>query len=108
MNQVWTNLIDNAIDAVEQGGTINISGEVDHHYAMIYVKDNGSGIPEEAKGQIFDPFFTTKKIGEGTGLGLDIVGRIIRNHKADIRFKSQPGETEFTVCFWKNNKEDTE
>lgn len=104
LNQVWTNLLDNAIDAVDQKGKISITGEEDHHYVLVKIKDNGAGIPEDIKSKIFDPFFTTKRIGEGTGLGLDVVSRIIRGHKADIKVKSQPGETEFTVCFSKNNK----
>lgn len=105
LNQVWTNLIDNAIDAVDQNGKISIKGEEDHHYVMVKIRDNGPGIPEDIRSQIFDPFFTTKGIGEGTGLGLDVVSRIVRGHKADIKVKSQPGETEFLVCFSKNNKD---
>jgi signal transduction histidine kinase len=97
LNQVWTNLIDNAIDAMEKGGalTIAIGLELDRLYVKI--KDNGKGIPDEIRQQIFDPFFTTKIVGDGTGLGLDIAQRIVHLHKGRIQVESVSGETEFTV-----------
>lgn len=104
LNQVWTNLIDNAIDAMGQNGLLKITAEENLEYLIVHIIDSGSGIPEEVKSQIFDPFFTTKGIGEGTGLGLDSVARIIRAHKADISVQSEPGKTDFRVCFSKNSK----
>lgn len=98
LNQVWTNLIDNAIAAMEPNGQLQIVARRDREFAVVSVIDNGHGIPEEIQSQIFDPFFTTKKMDEGTGLGLDIVQRIMRNHNAEIKVKSSPGRTEFTVC----------
>jgi signal transduction histidine kinase len=104
LNQVWTNLIDNAIDAMDQEGKLKITAEENADYLIVHIIDNGAGIPEEVKSQIFDPFFTTKGIGEGTGLGLDSVARIIRGHKAEITVESEPGKTDFRICFSKNNK----
>ena len=102
LNQVWTNLIDNAIDALrdkaKQGkAEIRVRTARDDGYALVDVIDNGPGIPPEIKGRIFDPFFTTKPVGEGTGLGLDTVYRIVRQHHGDIRVDSRPGETRFEV-----------
>jgi signal transduction histidine kinase len=102
LNQVWTNLIDNAIDALAEKGKVN-KGEItvrtarEDGYALVDIQDNGPGIPPEIKGRIFDPFFTTKPVGEGTGLGLDTVYRIVRQHRGSIRVDSQPGETHFQV-----------
>ena len=98
LNQVWTNLIDNAIDAIGENGELLIKGEKDREFVLLKFIDNGSGIPEEIQSKIFDPFFTTKSMNEGTGLGLDIVHRIIRNHNGDIKVESEPGHTEFQVC----------
>lgn len=98
LNQVWTNLIDNAIDALEPSGTIKIKVYKEREFVKVELEDNGSGIPEDILPQIFDPFFTTKDIGKGTGLGLDIVQKIIQQHRADIKVASKPGETIFTVC----------
>ncbi len=99
MNQVWTNLIDNAIDAVPEGGRIRIESLREGEYACVRVIDNGRGVPEEIQPRIFEPFFTTKAVGEGTGLGLDIARRIVVNdHQGDIGVQSAPGETVFTVC----------
>jgi len=95
LNQVWTNLIDNAIAAMEQNGALQIEARPDREFVVVRIIDNGAGIPQEIQSQIFDPFFTTKKMGEGTGLGLDIVQKIIRQHNADIKFTSEPGRTEF-------------
>jgi signal transduction histidine kinase len=97
LNQVWTNLIDNAIDAVEGDGNIKIRTSRENDRIIVEVVDDGSGIPEEIQSRIFDPFFTTKEIGEGTGLGLDIVRRIVAGHGGEIAFHSEPGETRFTV-----------
>ncbi|WP_421829328.1 sensor histidine kinase [Larkinella sp.] len=98
LNQVWTNLIDNAIDAMPNGGRLQITGEVDHEFELIRVVDDGSGIPAENLDHIFDPFYTTKAIGKGTGLGLDIVQGIVRHHNGRIYVNSKPGRTEFKVC----------
>jgi len=102
LNQVWTNLIDNAIDALAEKakagkGEIVIRTARDDGFALIDIVDNGPGIPPEVRGRIFDPFFTTKEVGEGTGLGLDTVYRIVRQHHGDVRVDSRPGETRFQV-----------
>jgi signal transduction histidine kinase len=102
LNQVWTNLIDNAIDALagqaKAGkGEITVHTARDGAFALVDIIDNGPGIPAEVKDRIFDPFFTTKPVGEGTGLGLDTVYRIVRQHKGDVRVDSHPGETHFQV-----------
>lgn len=102
LNQVWTNLIDNALDAMPNGGTLEVSADYDPDYLRVYVIDSGTGIPEETIGNIFDPFFTTKAMGKGTGMGLDVVQRIVQQHQADIQVASQPGCTKFTVCFLRN------
>ncbi|MBD1383888.1 cyclic nucleotide-binding domain-containing protein [Mucilaginibacter rigui] len=101
LNQVWTNIIDNAIDAMEPNGsgTLEIRTQLDRHFVCVYIKDNGTGIPEEIQSRVFDPFFTTKDMGKGTGLGLDVVTRIIRQHNGTVKVTSVPGNTEFTVCF---------
>ena len=98
LNQVWTNLIDNAIYALSPGGELTIETSCDNKYVNVKIVDNGSGIPPEILSRIFDPFFTTKKVGEGTGIGLDLVKRIIKRHNADIKVNSKPGRTEFHVC----------
>jgi len=101
LNQVWTNLIDNALDAMEAvgRGRLTIRTEKDHEYAKISIIDNGPGIPEEIVSRIFDPFFTTKDIGKGTGMGLDVVSRIVNQHHGSVKVTSQPGNTVFIVCF---------
>ena len=98
LNQVWTNIIDNAIYAVEKNGEIIIETSCDNTNINVKIIDNGAGIPEQILSRIFDPFFTTKKVGEGTGIGLDLVNRIIKRHKGEIKVNSQPGRTEFTIC----------
>lgn len=98
LNQVWTNIIDNAIYAVNQNGEINIETTCDKKNVNISIIDNGLGIPPEIISRIFDPFFTTKKVGEGTGIGLDLVQRIIKHHNGDIKVHSKPGRTEFLIC----------
>ncbi len=98
LNQVWTNILDNAIDAIENEGKIKIKTYRDREFARIDISDTGAGIPEEIKNKIFDPFFTTKDIGKGTGLGLDIVLRIINNHNGSINVNSELGNTKFAIC----------
>ncbi|MEZ4701516.1 MAG: ATP-binding protein [Rhodothermales bacterium] len=98
LNQVWTNLIDNAIDAMAPGGTLRIVTRRQGPFAQVLVIDDGKGIPEELQSRIFEPFFTTKGVGEGTGLGLDIVHRIVTvQHDGAIRVESKPGRTAFVV-----------
>ncbi|MCB0478360.1 MAG: GHKL domain-containing protein [Crocinitomicaceae bacterium] len=97
LNQVWTNLIHNAIQAMNGEGTLKISLRKEGNELAVRIADSGSGIPEEIKSRIFEPFFTTKKAGEGSGLGLDIVRKIIEKHGGTISVESEPGNTEFTV-----------
>jgi signal transduction histidine kinase len=99
LNQVWTNLIDNAIDAAPEGGLIRIEAGADSvTSAAVRVIDNGPGVPLEIQSRIFEPFFTTKPVGQGTGLGLDIVERIVvQQHGGTVELESQPGRTIFTV-----------
>jgi signal transduction histidine kinase len=98
LNQVWTNLIDNAIYAMGGSGTLTLSTRLENDCAVVSVGDTGPGIPDEVHGRIFEPFFTTKPVGEGTGLGLDISFRIVVDkHGGDIRVESRPGDTRFTV-----------
>ena len=97
LNQVWTNLLDNAIDASPVDGTIRIRTAQEGDQAIVEITDQGPGIPPEIRDRIFEPFFTTKPVGDGTGLGLDTSYRIVKNHQGDIRFESRPGETRFTV-----------
>ncbi len=98
MNQVWTNLIDNAIDALPEAGEIRIEARQDREFVITKIIDNGSGIPEDILAQIFDPFFTTKEIGKGSGLGLEIAHNIVKRHNGQIKVNSKPGHTEFSVC----------
>jgi signal transduction histidine kinase len=97
LNQVWMNLIDNAIDAVAVGGhvTVTAANEMDH--VVVRITDDGPGIPPDIQGRIFDPFFTTKGVGKGTGLGLDIVRRLLQRQEGEIGVDSRPGRTEFQV-----------
>jgi signal transduction histidine kinase len=97
LNQIWMNLIDNAIDAAPEAGHVTVRASRDGASVLVSVVDDGPGIPPEIKGHIFDPFFTTKDVGEGTGLGLDIVRRIVQWHHGEIQVDSQPGRTEFRV-----------
>jgi signal transduction histidine kinase len=98
LNQVWTNLLDNAIDALGETGTITITTRVDDGCAEIDIADDGPGIPADVRDRIFDPFFTTKEVGSGTGLGLDAVRRIIVDrHHGSVRVDSEPGRTTFRV-----------
>jgi len=97
LNQVWTNLIDNAIDAMNGKGELRIRTSRELDLLLVEIIDNGPGIPENVKPHIFDPFFTTKGVGEGTGMGLDTVYRIVRAHRGEISFDSRPGRTSFQV-----------
>lgn len=99
LNQVWTNLIDNAIDAMAAQGTLEVLTCWDGSYLRVEIIDSGSGIPPELHSRIFEPFFTTKAMGQGSGLGLDAVRRIVRNrHRGIVTVASRPGRTCFTVC----------
>ncbi len=97
LNQVWTNLIHNGLQAMNNRGTLTIDAREENGSIMVSITDSGSGIPEEVKAKIFQPFFTTKPPGEGSGLGLDIVRKIVEKHGGVIEFKSIPGQTTFTV-----------
>jgi len=98
LNQVWTNLIDNAIGAMDGNGELELKAYQDDDWVVVEVADNGPGIPIEAQEKIFDPFFTTKAPGEGTGLGLNIShGIVVEKHAGEISVKSKPGATRFTV-----------
>ncbi|MCG8373267.1 MAG: HAMP domain-containing histidine kinase, partial [Balneolales bacterium] len=90
---------DNAIDAVNDGGKIEVEAKSNNGSLNMFFRDNGSGIPEDIQNKIFDPFFTTKDVGKGTGLGLDVVRKIIEKHEGKIELKSQPGNTEFKIIF---------
>jgi len=97
LNQIWTNLIDNAADAMKEKGKLRVRVTHEGDYVLVEVVDNGSGIPEDVQPHIFEPFFTTKGVGDGTGLGLDAVQRIVRKMRGTINFTSVPGETCFQV-----------
>ncbi len=97
LNQVWTNIIDNAIYAVPQNGEIVIETVCDKKNITVRITDNGTGIPKEILSRVFDPFFTTKKVGEGTGIGLDIVKNVINRHNGEVKVNSIPGKTEFFI-----------
>ncbi len=97
LNQVWTNIIDNAIYAVPQNGEIVIETVCDKKNITVRITDNGAGIPKEILSRIFDPFFTTKKVGEGTGIGLDIVKNVIERHSGEVNVNSVIGKTEFII-----------
>ncbi len=97
LNQVWTNLIVNAVDAMSEGGTLKVRTKREPTDILVEIRDNGAGIPASLKSRIFEPFFTTKPVGDGTGLGLDTVARIVRKHRGNVRFESKPGDTCFQV-----------
>lgn len=97
LNQIWTNLIDNAIEAMHGQGELRVRTAGDIDRILVEICDNGPGIPVDVLPHIFDPFFTTKGVGEGTGLGLDTACRIVRNHHGEIRVSSRPGDTRFQV-----------
>jgi signal transduction histidine kinase len=98
LNQVWVNLIDNALDALPaSGGCVDVRANREDGAIAVRIIDNGAGIPETIRDRIFDPFFTTKAVGEGTGLGLDIVRRLVLHNDGEISVQSRPGRTEFRV-----------
>jgi signal transduction histidine kinase len=98
LNQVWTNLIHNALDAMGGEGTLTVRTAVDGDHALVEIADTGPGIPEDLRRRVFEPFFTTKPVGEGTGLGLDVSWRIVVNrHGGDLRVTSRPRDTRFQV-----------
>ena len=97
LNQVWTNIIDNAVDAMRGKGELRIKTFLDGDCAVVEIGDSGPGIPPDVQSHIFEPFFTTKGVGDGTGLGLDTVLRIVRKHRGSITVNSRPGDTRFQV-----------
>ena len=97
LNQVWMNLLDNALDAVAVGGRVEVTASEAPGRVLVRIVDDGPGIPAAIQGRIFDPFFTTKGVGKGTGLGLDIVRRLVQQHEGEIEVESRPGRTEFRV-----------
>ncbi len=97
LNQVWLNLVDNALDAIAEQGRIDISMRMENKRLAVAVVDNGAGIPTDQVSRIFDPFYTTKPPGQGTGLGLDLTRKILQRHHAGIAVNSRPGRTEFRV-----------
>jgi signal transduction histidine kinase len=97
LNQVWTNLIDNAADAVDGRGNITVRAFAEVDRVVVEVADDGPGIPREARQRVFEPFYTTKEVGAGTGLGLDVVRRVVVAHGGEVSVRSEPGETRFTV-----------
>lgn len=97
LNQVWTNIIDNAIDAMGGKGELRVRIYREDNCVVVEIADNGPGISAEVEPHIFEPFFTTKAVGEGTGLGLDTVQRIVKKHRGSIQVQSEPGDTRFQV-----------
>src|SRR5580658_937915 len=97
LNQVWTNIIANAVDAMGGEGELRVRAYRDDNCAVVEIGDNGPGIPQDVLPHIFEPFFTTKGVGEGTGLGLDTTQRIVKKHRGNIQVNSQPGDTRFQV-----------
>jgi signal transduction histidine kinase len=97
LNQVWTDIIDNAIDAMHGKGELRVRTYRDDACVVVEIGDNGPGISREVQPHIFEPFFTSKGVGEGTGLGLDAVQRIVKKHRGDIQVSSKPGDTRFQV-----------
>jgi signal transduction histidine kinase len=98
LNQVWTNLVHNAVDAMAGSGTLTLRTALDGDRALVEVGDTGPGIPDELRRRVFEPFFTTKPVGQGTGLGLDVSWRIVVNrHGGDLQVHSRPGDTRFQV-----------
>jgi len=98
LNQVWTNLIVNALDAMGAEGLLTLRTGTDGECAVVEICDTGPGIPEALRSRVFEPFFTTKPVGQGTGLGLDVSWRIVvKRHGGDLRVTSEPGDTRFVV-----------
>jgi signal transduction histidine kinase len=105
LNQVWTNIIDNAVYAVDKSGEIIIETSTDGKNVSAKITDNGPGIPADILSRVFDPFFTTKKVGEGTGIGLDLVSRIVKRHNGEVKVDSAPGRTRFCISIPITQKE---
>jgi signal transduction histidine kinase len=97
LNQIWANLIDNALDAVPVAGQLEVTANRERQRVVVRIVDNGPGIPDDIRAQMFDPFFTTKPVGQGTGLGLDIVRRLATHNDAEIDVETRPGRTAFQV-----------
>jgi len=97
LNQIWTNLIDNALDAVPESGHVSVSAARHMNSVIVRVIDDGTGIAPEIRDRMFDPFVTSKPVGQGTGLGLDIARQLVRRNDGDIEVESRPGRTEFRV-----------
>ena len=97
LNQLWANLIDNALDAIAEVGAADVEAFRRGTAAIVRVVDDGPGIPGAIRRRIFDPFFTTKPVGQGTGLGLDLARRLVARHRGEIEVESRPGRPEFTV-----------
>jgi signal transduction histidine kinase len=97
LNQIWTNIIDNAIDAMGGKGELRVRTYREDNCVVVEIGDNGPGISPEVKPHIFEPFFTTKGVGEGTGLGLDTVQRIVKKHRGSVQVTSKPGDTRFQI-----------
>ncbi len=104
INQIWTNILDNAVDALAdvENPKISIQTSNDKDFVRVSISDNGMGIEEDKISQIFDPFFTTKDVGKGTGMGLNIVNQIVSKHKGDVKVESKQGKTTFSLCFPKD------
>ena len=98
LNQIWGNLIDNALDAVQENGHVDVKASREGQRVVVRIIDDGPGIPAQILSRIFDPFFTTKPMGQGTGLGLDIVRRLVLHNDGAIEVDSHPGHTEFRVA----------
>jgi len=107
LNQIWSNLIDNALDAVRDSGRVEVLANREGRLVIVRIIDNGSGIPAQIRERIFDPFFSTKPVGQGTGLGLDIARRLVRHNDGEISVQSQPGRTEFRVSLLMAEIDDT-
>jgi signal transduction histidine kinase len=97
LNQVWANIIDNAIDAAPEAGHVSVNAACENNAIVVRVIDDGKGIDPADRSKIFDPFFTTKPVGQGTGLGLDIALKLIRRHTGELDVESRPGRTEFRI-----------
>lgn len=97
LNDAWMNLVDNAIDAAPTGGHVTVAVRRKGDTIVVCVTDDGPGIPQEDRARVFEPFFTTKPVGQGAGLGLDVVQRVVRSHGGSVELNSQPGQTEFRV-----------
>jgi signal transduction histidine kinase len=107
LNQIWVNLIDNALDAVSDSGRVEVRTNREDQRVIVRIIDNGSGIPPQIRERIFDPFFSTKPVGQGTGLGLDIARRLVRHNDGEISVESEPGRTEFRVSLPMADTDDT-